>query len=220
MTARGLTAKDRIGQRVGRLIVLERAENKIEGNNVTRACWLCKCDCGNQLVITGHSLSKAINGKGGTRSCGCLAKEKPIKHGMHNTSIYNIWAQMIQRCSNPKNTHYASYGGRGIKVCDKWKDFSNFYADMGKRPPSKTLDRKDNSLGYSKSNCQWATMKEQGNNRRTNLLISFNGKKKTLSQWADVVNLSYTCLGNRLRRGWSVEKALSTPTLKIKELKL
>lgn len=210
MKPRGLTVIDRIGQRVGKLVIIERAANKVEGS-VKRACWLCKCDCGNEIIVSSHSLSKALKGKGGTRSCGCLTKIKPVKHGLCESKIYRIWASMIQRCSNPKNPAYMSYGGRGITVCERWLNFSNFYEDMGSRPPSKTLDRVDNSLGYSKDNCRWATRKEQGNNRRTNLIIAFNGKKKTLSQWADFTGLSTYCIRYRINSGWSTEKTLTTP---------
>jgi len=210
MKPRGLTAIDRTGQRIGKLVVVKRAANKVEGS-VKRACWLCKCDCGNEIIVSSHSLNKALKGDGGTRSCGCLTKEKPIKHGLYNSRIYRTWATMIQRCTNPNNTGYKSYGGRGITVCEEWLDFSNFYADMGERPKGKTLDRTNNSLGYSKENCRWATRKEQANNRRTNLFIIFNRAKKTLPQWANITGLTVSCLRRRIASGWSIEKTLTTP---------
>jgi hypothetical protein len=138
-------------------------------------------------------------------------KEKPIKHGMYASRIYGLWASMIQRCTNPKNPAYHSYGGRGITVCDRWMIFENFYTDMGDKPPKLTLDRIDNSKGYSKENCRWATRHEQGNNRRTNTIISFNGKKQTLSQWSKETNLSPMCIMGRLRSGWPIDKALTYP---------
>jgi len=205
---------DRIGQRIEKLIVIKRLANKIEiaksGKKSVRACWLCKCDCGNEIVVTSHSLNKALLGKGGTSSCGCLLG-KTIKHGKCGTKAYKSWHMMLQRCTNANNAAYKSYGGRGIKVCDEWKNFMNFFADMGEPLEGCTLDRIDNELGYSKDNCRWATKKQQGNNRRTNLYIVFNGKKQTLSEWADELNLSRYCLRNRLLSGWTVEKALTTP---------
>lgn len=214
MARRGLTVVDRIGQRVGKLMVIERVANKQEGNSV-RACWLCVCDCGNKIVATGQNLSKALLGKGGTRSCGCLMG-KTIKHGLFDARIYGVWANMIQRCTNPKNSGFKSYGGRGITVCDEWRDFRNFYADMGHAPSSRTLDRRNNSLGYSKENCRWATKKEQGNNRRSNLYITLCGKKQTLSQWAEETGLSDFCIASRLRSGWTIEKTLTLPNQRTK----
>lgn len=207
----GLTVKNRIGQRVGRLVVLAREANKTTEVNAIRACWLCQCDCGNTIVVTGHSLSKALLGKGGTRSCGCLMKEKPIKHGRCETRVYRIWNSMRQRCGNPKNPAYKSYGGRGIYVCTEWRAFPAFYADMGDPPQNHTLDRIDNSLGYSKANCHWATRKQQGNNRRTNTFLTYRGKKQTFAQWAEESGLGKYCLRSRLNAGWSIDKAISTP---------
>jgi hypothetical protein len=215
MKPRGLTVIDRVGQRVGKLVVLERAANKVEKDAI-RACWLCECDCGNKVIVSSHSLSKGLKGEGGTRSCGCLMKVKPIKHGLFDSRIYRIWAIMLQRCTNPKNSGYASYGGRGITVCEEWKDFKNFFADMGHAPEGRTLDRRDNSLGYSKENCGWATRKEQGNNRRSNTYITYNGQKKTLSQWASATGITTWCISGRLKSGWPIEKALTEPTKRYK----
>lgn len=214
MAHRGMTVVDRIGQRIGKLVVVERAANKLEGNS-TRACWLCECDCGNKVIVTGQNLSKALLGKGGTRSCGCLMGQT-IKHGLHKYRIYGVWANMIQRCTNPNNSAFMSYGGRGITVSEEWKDFMTFFADMGHAPSSKTLDRINNSLGYSKENCRWAAKKEQANNRRSNLFITLRGKKQTLSQWADETGLSTWCINSRLKSGWTTEKTLTTPNQRTK----
>ena len=214
---RGMTVKDRIGQRIGRLVVIGRAANKIEKDAI-RACWICKCDCGNSIIVTGHSLAKGLSGTGGTRSCGCLMKEKPIKHGMYGTRLYRIWRTMIQRCSNPNVQHYRNYGGRGITVCDEWKDFKSFYSDMGNPKPAMTIERIDNSLGYFKANCRWATRKEQGNNRSTNLFVTYNGKKQTISQLADSVGMHRSVLHGRIKAGWPIQEALKTP-VKTKQRK-
>lgn len=210
MKPRGMTVKNRCGEKIGRLTVLERAINSVERNAI-RARWLCRCDCGKTIIVTGHSLGKAQRGLGGTRSCGCLMLEKPIKHGRTGTRAYRTWHMMLQRCTNPRNPAYKSYGGRGISVCDEWREFIKFYADVGDPPHGMTLDRIDNSLGYSKANCRWATRIEQGNNRRTNRLIAHDGENLTMAQWAKKTGLGIYCLRNRLASGWTIEKAISTP---------
>lgn len=212
------TVKDRIGQRVGRLLVLARAASQPEKDSI-RACWLCQCDCGNTIIVTGASLNKGAQGKGGTRSCGCLMKEKPIKHGRCSTRAYRIWNTMFQRSTNPNNPAYHRYGGRGITVCEEWKDFRNFYADMGNPSPGLTLDRKDNSLGYSKDNCRWATRMEQSNNRENNRCIEYQGKQQTAAQWAREFGLTKNCLMGRLNKDWPIERALLTPSIKNRRFK-
>lgn len=209
---RRMSAIDRTGKRYGRLTVLSRFSN-LETSNGPVTRWLCRCDCGNEIVVRGAGLAKAEKGKGGTKSCGCLNKEKPIKHGMAASRLYRLWNSMIQRCTNPNNDKYASYGGRGISVCARWTDFAHFYADMGDPPPGMTLDRIENNLGYEPGNCRWATRKVQGNNRRTNVILSFNGEKRTIAEWAEITGLGKSCLIKRLASGWSPEAALSTPKL-------
>ena len=205
---RGMTVKNRIGEKVGRLEVVKRVANRVEKNSI-RACWLCRCSCGNEIILTGHTLSKAMNNTGGTRSCGCLAKEKPIKHGMCGKPVYKSWHMMLQRCTNKNNAAYKSYGARGISVCEEWRDFTKFLADMGNPDKGMTIDRIDVNGNYCKENCKWSTMKEQSNNRRTNVFITYKGEKKTLAEWADFTNLGKACLSNRLNSGWTIERALN-----------
>lgn len=127
-----------------------------------------------------------------------------------NSPVYFSWRSMRSRCYNPKNPSFQHYGGRGISVCEQWRDnYDKFFEDMGDRPEGKSLDRINNELGYSPENCRWATMKEQLNNQRRNRRLTLAGETKTLSQWSDALNVSQDTLHKRLER-MTVEKALKT----------
>jgi hypothetical protein len=155
-----------LGLTFGRLTVVERAENYRR-----LAQWLCECECGGSAVVRGSSLRS-----GQTRSCGCLALEhtrsiqREPTHGHTRGGLkhplYAAWAAMRQRCQNPAHHGYANYGGRGITVCERWRDFGAFLADMGERPEGLTLDRIDNDGNYEPGNCRWATALEQRHNQR------------------------------------------------------
>jgi hypothetical protein len=133
-------------------------------------------------------------------------------HGLKNTREYWSWAAMLDRCRNPNNGAYANYGGRGIKVCERWQKFSNFLIDMGHRPAGHSLERIDNDKGYEPSNCRWATRDDQSKNRRNNRWLTFLGRTMVVSDWAREMGIAMRTLRNRIYRlGWSVEQALTLP---------
>lgn len=137
------------------------------------------------------------------------------RHGQFGTRTYNIWGKMIQRCLNPKSSNYQHYGGRGILVCERWLDFENFYADMGKAPASLSLDRIDNEKGYSPDNCRWATGKEQCRNTRRNCHLTLNGTTKTVIEWAEYLGVSPKTLYTRKASGWTDERTLTQPIRRV-----
>lgn len=182
----------------------------INNKNKTFASGICKC--GN-LIDTRLIYIK----RGETKSCGCFLNDNrsifSTTHGLSKSLEYKIWDSMIQRCTNPNNKNYPNYGGRGIKICDEWKDsFENFLKDIGKRPSKDySLDRIDNNGNYCKENCRWATAKEQANNRCTNLNITYKKQTKTLSEWAVILKMNYRTLQNRYNNGWAVERIFTQP---------
>lgn len=188
----------------GRLTVLGRSTSKRKGGY-----WDCLCKCGARTQVRRDSLLD-----GSIRSCGCLSKERSTTHGHAGgggSKTYHIWASMLARCRTTTHAAYANYGARGIKVCDEWLDYSRFLADMGEKPRGKSLDRINNNLGYSAENCRWATPKEQNNNRRNNVTITIGGIEKTLTEWSNQMGINQRTVSSRLARGWSIERALTTP---------
>lgn len=196
---------DRTGERYGRLVVAERAANAANVKD-TNARWLCVCDCGKTAVAYGQDLKR-----GKVVSCGCWNAEKRVKHGMARTHINAVWRQMLDRCRNENNRAYKNYGGRGIKVCQQWHEFENFLADMGHRPEGYQIDRIDNEGDYEPGNCQWATAKQQQNNKRTSLNLNHDGKTLTLEQWSAATGFTSEAIRSRLRRGWTLARALTEP---------
>lgn len=197
--------KDISGQKFGRLTALYKLHN-----TKGRTKWLCVCECGNLSEVRYDQLKS-----GKTKSCGCLHKDTLIKqrtkHNKCDTRLYSIWECVIQRCCNNNYTYYKNYGGRGIAVCSEWRnDFMSFYnwAVANGYKEFLTLDRIDNDSNYEPSNCRWITMKQQARNRRSNRNYTINGEKHCLSEWCEILGLNYKRVGSRLRRNWSIERAL------------
>ena len=132
---------------------------------------------------------------------------------MSHTPTYVAWRAMLSRCRNPKSKDFARYGARGIVVCERWMKFENFLADMGARPLGMTVDRERGEGNYEPGNCRWATPKEQARNRRSNVLITFQGHTASIAEWAERTGLERKTLENRIRVGWPVMKALTTPSI-------
>jgi len=205
---------DLADKRFGKLVVIERTKNNSRGDTM----WLCKCDCGNESIVTGRSLKS-----GATKSCGCGSKEALSNgwgsnktHGMTNTRLYRIWCGIKKRTEpSADERHKRDYYNRGIKMCEEWKSsFKAFYdwAINNGYSDKLTIDRKNNGGNYCPENCRWATNKEQSNNRRSNIMIEFNGKTQNLTQWCVELNLEYEIIRERIKRyGWSAERALTTP---------
>lgn len=196
--------KDITGQRFGRLVAL-----RIVGK-ARRARWLCECDCGHEYTVEGTMLRS-----GNTRSCGCLqpqkARNRVWKHGhaQHGPSkTYTSWANMLRRCDDSTGRDFEYYGGRGISVCERWRSFENFLADMGERPIGLTLDRIENDRGYEPGNCRWATWSEQQINRRpkkltANEVIAIRADPRTQQAIANDYRVSrelISCI--KLRKVW------------------
>lgn len=199
--------KDLTGMTFGRWKVIKRA-----GTNKHRnATWLCECSCEQHTkrIVSGGSL---ISGE--STSCGCLSKEAHYKHGLSGTRLYWIWYGMKDRITNENNNAYNYYGGRGIKLCEQWFDYINFYnwAINNGYQENLTIERKNTNGDYCPENCCWATMKEQSLNKRNTHLLEFNGKIQSAKEWSEELNIPYYVLMGRINKyEWSTEKALTTP---------
>jgi len=204
--------KDISGQKFGRLIVIESSHIEEKSRCVY---WKCKCDCGNEKTYSGVDLRR-----GYTKSCGCIKTETLSKLAKDRKIVpeatrrcYKSWQNMTNRCYKPKTFAYERYGGRGIIVDDDWKDFENFYKDMGNPPDGMEIERIDNNKNYCKSNCKWATHLEQMRNSSINRNITINNETKTLSQWLLIYNCSSNRFYKRINKGWNEIDAIIKPSL-------
>jgi hypothetical protein len=193
------------GLTFGRWTVLSPVPNR-------RRYWLCRCRCGKEKEVFGASMTN-----GSSTSCGCYHNEltaaRNHKHGLSGTKTHRIWGGMNRRCYDPGCKPYRYYGGRGITVCERWREsFAAFLEDMGECPPGLTLERIDNDGNYQPGNCRWATMLEQANNKRNIHWLTHNGITRSVSAWAKATGLRRQAIEKRLLRGWSVERALTTPS--------
>ncbi len=182
-------------------------------NKYRQSTYLCKCDCGREKIILGYLLLS-----GNTKNCGCLKLESLLSHGHgkrgKRSRIYNIWINMIQRCTNANNSYYKYYGGRGIKVCKRWLKFENFLKDIKKIPKDKELDRINNNGNYSFGNCRLSSHKENCSNRRSNKIYKYNERIYCQKELAKEHNINYSTLRGRLNNGMTIEEALTTPIRK------
>lgn len=212
---------DLTDQRFGRLVVIERQGQANSGH----AEWLCKCDCGKEVIVS----SNALRSSRGTRSCGCLQREmatianlnkdhgyykKKASVGREHQRLHQTWRDMINRCANSNNKRFDAYGGRGISVCQEWLgNFDAFkeWAISSGYSDELTIDRINVNGDYCPQNCRWATSKEQNNNRSNNRIVIYKGESMTLHQLADREGINYQTLWNRLKYGWSLEDAVERP---------
>lgn len=198
---------DLVGKKFGKITVI--SFNSVKNYSTF---FNCRCDCGNNKIMKGSYLTPGI-----VQSCGCLRKitaklmgTTTKKHGKSTTRTYACWAAMKSRCTYEKHPQYNRYGGRGITICDKWLIFENFYDDMGDKPKTLSIERRDNNKGYYKENCYWGTKKQQQRNRECTLFVNWKGSHIALSEICEKLGINYQTAYARLADGMSIEKVLDT----------
>lgn len=203
---------DLTGKKYGYLTVISRDKNTKDG----RATWKCLCKCGKYTVVPTYRLNA-----GECQSCGCKKFESHNRvHGMTKTDLHNKWLQIKQRCLDKNYRAYQRYGAAGITICDEWKNnfvaFMNWSYQNGYRE-GLSLDRIDNSKGYSPDNCRWVTWKDQCNNRRNNVKITYQGRTQNLKQWCEELGIDYHFVYQRMRKnGMTFEEAINKPLMKCR----
>ena len=191
---------DLSGKRFGKLTVL-RFYGKKDGKH---SQWLCRCDCGREIVVDRNNLKKQT-------SCKPCAIERQKQQYLSDSALYDVWAHMKQRCLNPKDQSYSRYGGRGITICDEWLESQAFcsWAVNNGYSPELTLDRIDNNAGYCPENCRWVDRKTQMNNRENTIFITAFGETLPCAEWARKTGIPKNTLRGRIKMGWSPERALT-----------
>ena len=206
---------DIFGKRFNNLIIIKelpRIVVRYKRTHRTRRQILCKCDCGKEFTSTPYNIIS-----GNTKSCGCYRTiatgHRSRKHGMSRTSEYDAWCRMRDRCYNKDSKDYKWYGAKGIRVCRRWlTSFDNFLADMGKKPTRKlSIERKNSKKSYTPTNCVWDTQKEQVRNQDRVIKIHYQGKKRRLIEVCEELGLDTSSIRRRLRNGWTLNLALTTP---------
>lgn len=204
------SAEDLTGKKFNKLTALYRV-----GNIGKCAAWHCVCECGNEVDVRAESLKS-----GNTKACGCMIPttyQNSYIHGMSKTRLYKIWQGMYTRCYRENNKYYCNYGGRGITVCDEWRnnfiDFRDWALKNG-YSDELTIDRIDVNGNYEPENCRWATRIEQMNNTRANKKVDYKGERRTISEFARMHNMEPSVVRSRIARGWKMEDALSFPKMK------
>lgn len=204
-----MPAVDLTGQVFGYLTVLSR-HGSTSGTN-TRATWMCRCICGSRVVKIGVNLR--LSSRGSKKSCGCRISELYLEsrgtHGMTGHPAWVTWTNMRSRCENPKDKDYRNYGARGIVVCERWRAFNLFWADMSPTyRAGLTIERMDNSQGYEPENCRWRSWTRQANNRRNNVMMDTPIGRITVAQAARRYGFKSITLRKRIEKGWPPERLL------------
>lgn len=201
-----------IGKTFGMLTVISAGVPVLRSGQL-RETSVCVCRCGSKSTVQSRYLES-----GNTKSCGCRKRKAwqlaHITHGMTNTRIYKVWAGMIKRCSNPRELSWKYYGERGVKVCERWKRFENFFNDMGEGNSGWSLERLDTNGDYNPNNVVWANRTQQNRNKRNNCILTVRGVTACVTALCEHFNLCYGMIKHRLTRGWKVDEAFFTPRLR------
>lgn len=205
------------GDRYGQLQIVKEIEPITDSKGRHIRTMRCKCDCGDNVSVR---LSDMRSGH--TSSCGCIHKSSVANigrrnriHGMTDSPTWKTWKSMRDRCCDYRHKDYSNYGGRGISICDRWREsFQDFLSDMGERPESMSIERIDNDGNYEPSNCCWANNEQQGRNRRTNRVLTLDGRSMCMKDWSLETGISDQTIHHRLKAGWTVKRALTEPVRK------